>query len=567
MKTIRIHLHALFTTSLLFVLMVSTANAGTLISTVTRNQISNNETLTLNVKYDQRVDSSALGLDALDQDFEILSVTPSTSSSTSIVNGKVSKEESITWRIILAPKREGSLTIPAFSVNGDQSQAIRVDVQSGSSSSNTATDNPFSVLISADNNEIYSGQQLLIEVEISAAADVSNLSGPELEIDNADVELIAQDKSQRLENGLVRQVIVLRYVVFAKQAGKLKIPSMTFTATQGGRRSFFDARPGKRVLARTNELEVDVKPIDSSRGPWFPANNVSITSRWSGDISTMTVGEPITRTVVITAQGQRASVIPPLQASSANTHKSYKDQAQLDDGKTESGYVGTRIESEAIVASQTGQLILPEQRIAWWDVKAQQWREAILPSQAINVAENTSINSDQAIQQTTSQTQSETLVTRKTHWLWPLACGLLALICLLQTWFIWQLQKRPSTTQTPLKVQNQSEAKRWKSLENAIASSEPTAIRQAIINWGQTLGEEQRLTTLDKIAEFSNDADLTQQLKQAFNALESSLYKADNTPTDLQSLAHLMVSLRETALRSNRKIVQEHTGLKPLYNT
>jgi len=563
MKTLRSHLYALLATTLLCASLLNTANAGTLISTVDRNRISTNETLTLSVKYDQQVDGSKLGLGILESDFEILSASPQTSSSTSIINGKVSKEESTIWRVVLAPKREGKLTIPALSVNGDQSQAITIDVQAGAIAG--SSDNPFSALISANSNQIYPGQQLIIEVELSAAADVTNFGASEFQIDNADIEVLAQNQSQRLENGLVRQIIVLRYAVFAKQAGTLTVPPLTFTASQGGRRSFFDSRPGKRVLARTSALQIEVTEKDLTKSPWFPADNVSITARWSGDVASMTVGEPMTRTVVVTARGQKASVIPPLAVNSSAQYKSYKDQAQLDDGKTETGYVATRIESEAIVASKAGPLTLPEQRISWWDVKSGQWKEAILPSQTINVAENTSINNDQSIQQVATQTAPQTVIQTKTHWIWPAVCALLVLLCLLQTWIIWQLKKRPNVvSDIAEKPQNLSEPKQWKALEKALATSDVSSVRHAIINWGQSNSTELPLNTLDKIASVSNDQALNQQLKQAFNELERSLFKTDSTSVDLNGLAELMTSLRSLLVQHSTN-ASDKGQLKPLY--
>ena len=94
----------------------TTVNAGNLSSTVDRNQISPNETLTLTVTYDEQVDSSQLDLKNLEQDFEILGVSPQTTSSVSIVNGQASRQASTIWTITLIAKRPGTLGIPAFSI-------------------------------------------------------------------------------------------------------------------------------------------------------------------------------------------------------------------------------------------------------------------------------------------------------------------------------------------------------------------------------------------------------------------------------------------------------------------
>jgi len=569
MKKFRLLFQHFCATVVLLLMVLQNAYAATLVSSVNRNSVGVNETITLSVQYDKQVNSSKLSLDALDADFDVLSVSPQTSSSTSYVNGKVTKEELTIWRITLAPKRKGDLIIPQLSFDGDKSRPITIKVQDVAPTATAGSNEALNVLVSTNASEAYVGQQLLLEVEISAAENVANLNGPQLEIDGADVELLNQLKTQRLENGLIRQVITLKYVIFSNQPGKVVIPTMIYTATQGGRRSVFDTQRGKRVLARSAPLEVNIKPVDTTYSPWFPAEKVSIKSLWSGDISNMKVGEPMTRTVIVTAHGQRASTIPPLRNTVSSDYKSYKDQAQLDDGKTDDGYVSTRVESEAIVVSSEGELILPEQRIRWWDVNKGQWKEAILPSELINVAASTTINNNQINEQplTPQRVISNQDNEKNSHWLWPLLCAFLALICFVQAWFIFQLKKQPSLPEDSLsKPQALSEAKSWKALKKALTSSDPQSIRQAILTWGQSFTESRQFNTLDKLSEYSNDAELNIQLKQAFNSLEASLYK-DNVSFDAQGLEQHMASLKNYIASNKHQASVDAAGLKPLYKS
>ena len=553
----------------LFLVVTQNAHSATLVSSVDRNRVSINQTVTLSVQYDKQVNSSKLDLAGLESNFDVLSVSPQTSSSTTFVNGKLTKEESTTWRITLAPKREGDLIIPQLTLDANKTRAITIKVLNDSQAANGNNNQALSVSVSTNTRQAYVGQQFLFEIEISAAENVSNLSGPKIEITNSDVELLEQKSKQRLENGLIRQVILLKYAVFTNQPGKIEIPAMIYTATQGGRRSVFNSNRGKRVVARSAPISLNIQAIDTTHSPWFPADNVSITSHWSGDISQMTVGEPITRSVTITAKGQRASAIPPLQNTTSTDYKSYKDQAQLDDGKTENGYLATRIESEAIVASNEGELILPEQRIRWWDVHNSQWKEAILPSEKVNVAANTKVQNNQIIEQqlTPQNTVATEVGTQKSHWLWPILCAILALICLIQTWFIFQLKTNATEPSHPLgKQQNLTKTKAWKDLQKALTSSDPQTIRQAILNWGQSFSESRQFNTLDKIAEYSDDTELNLQLKQAFNALEANLYK-DNTPFNSQALVPHIRALNDYLIDQKRKTSSDEMSLKPLYKS
>jgi len=466
------------------------AYAGTLVSSVNRNAMSTNETLNLVVRYDESVENEELDLSGLNNDFEILSVRPNSSSSVRYINGDVEREVSMTWNVTLAAKRSGQLTIPAFDVNGDKSQPIIINAQDGAALS--ASDQPLQAFVSASHESVYPSQQLIVDIELSAKADVSDLNGGALVVNGADVEELGQKQFQRLDNGVVRQIVVLKYAVFAKQPGKLIIPVMSFGGIQGGQRSVFGTSRGQRVIARTSQLEIDVKPIDANQSPWFPAENVRIESQWSGDKTAIRVGEPITRSIRVTAAAQRASVIPPL-ANPAVGYKSYKDQPQLDSQATDAGFIGTRTESEAIVASEPGELILPEIRTKWWNVNTQKWQNAILPSEVITVLPAVSSVPNSA-QPTFGDTNAQapfsgTIVEQQaTHWWWKLAVLLLAIICIVQSVLIVRLLKRekqPSTNNHH--DSNQSEAKAWKQVKKALSSSDANLARQSLLVWAQVV--------------------------------------------------------------------------------
>ena len=189
-------------------MLVSTQTlAAVLSSQVDRNAIGINETITLRVIYDEQVDSSLLDLRSLSTDFEIISNRPQSSSSVIINNGKTESTANTTWDIVLVPKREGKLIIPALSIDKAISSAIVIDVSASSAS--PVSDAPLSALISANNDEIYPNQQLIIEIELTASAAVRDLTGEQIEIVGADLELLDQQSFQRNSNGVINQVVVV----------------------------------------------------------------------------------------------------------------------------------------------------------------------------------------------------------------------------------------------------------------------------------------------------------------------------------------------------------------------
>ncbi len=349
-------------------ILANLVQAATLTASIDRNKISINETLNFQLRYDEKADTNDLDLSTLKQDFDVLAIRPQNSNNLTIINGQTSREILTIWNITLAPKRQGTLVIPSFNINGTVSNAIRVDVVE--SSAGLPQQQPMIVRLNPDIKTAYPGQQILIKVELLAQNSVSNLSGDQLRLEDAEVELLDQQSFRKIENGISWQVVEWTYAVFPEKEGTLPIPAQLFTGTlqtnqQRNRFDPFRQQRGQRISARSSATALEIKQIPETNGlPWFPANDVRMQSSWSGDTNQMRVGEPLTRKVQVIASGQRASVISPLPDNSSLTYKAYKDQAQLENQPTANGMVGVRQESEAIVPSAAGILELPEQRVS-----------------------------------------------------------------------------------------------------------------------------------------------------------------------------------------------------------
>lgn len=539
-------------------LSATSLHAATLSSTVNRNQITAEqiaagESLILTVSYDEQVESSALDYSVLERDFDILRVVPQSNSSISVVNGRASRVSLTAWSITLRPKNASQLVIPAFTINSNTSDPITIN----SEQNNTSTLPPMQAQVIASSDSVYPNQQLIVELEISAQSGVRNLNGPELVVQDAHVELLEQNNYQQVDNGLARQIVTLKYAVFAEQAGELIIPRMTFTANQGRRR-------GQTVVARTEQLPIKVKELPASvTTSWLPAENVEIRSEWSGDVTTLKVGEPLTRTITVTAQGQQAKSISPLQsANEVDGIKLYKDQPQLHSQTTSSGFVGTRIESSAVVATREGSVVLPEIAVDWWNVTTNQLERAILPAETLTISGTTAVV---AHPEPVSIIPSSSTVNanKGSSLIRSLQLALLAvsLICLAQFWIILKLRKSlPLAVATPQSTNKPSETKTWKRLQSACTSGDATQIRLALLLWSKTLTSDGGSPTLYKKAQELGDAELETQL----TSLDRHLYKGGEG-FDSMALQSALKAFRQRYQTSIKNAKSTNTPLKPLY--
>ena len=567
--------------TLLIILMFlpSNALAATLTSTVNQNQISLNETLALTISYSEQVDNNELDLSVLEQDFDILSSKPQNSSRISIINGRRTTESNTTWNITLTPKRAGRLLIPAFSINGDLSKAITIQASAANNTQKGSSAKAAMIAkVTVNPTAAYLGQQVVINIELSIDKTVSNIRGEHLAVAGMPADLIDQKNFQRIDNGVARPIASWTYVFYPKEAGEFTIPAQTFTGLVNASRDFFGnfRNKGRQVFARSPAIKVSVEePIaNNDNTPWFPSESVTIESVWSDDKNQLKVGEPITRTINITAQGQPASAIPQLTLlSSSNDYKTYSDQPKLENMVTTSGRVGIRREAQAIIPSKEGTLTLPEQNIHWWNTNAKQWQVATLAAETLSVAPaiNSNDTTQTSVSSLTTDTQNERSqqidlvntpiqTSKSNHWLWLLLTAILSVICLVQAWFIFKLVRKPTEFTTKTRTNTSvNEIQAWKQLLNVLPSNDANSIRNHLIQWSRHALPQQKQYTLHSLAKQVNNQELTEQFKQ----LDEHLYKG--TPLNTHMLSQVLQQARKSLLAKQRQQNTKQTELAPLY--
>ena len=404
-----------------------------------------------------------------------------------------------------------------------------------------------------------------MSIELTAQNGVSNLNGPELIVNNADVVPLDQQNFQRIDNGIPYQVIVLKYAVFANAVGEMVVPVMTYTASKGGQRSLFGSG-GEQVVARNKQLVISVQEAPKQKSDaWFPAENVALSSKWSRDPTQLKVGEPITRTVTVTAVAQRSRAIPPLGGvAESEQYNSYKDQPQTNDKQSERGFIGTRVESEAIVASNDGQLMIPEVRLAWFDVGAKRWKEAVLPAETITAvgqpAQIAAANSGPVTNGQNSVSGAQPITLRN----WQLATAVLAVLALVQLLIITKLVtgKKPKNTAAG-KAHSESEA--WKLLLRSLKNSDKTEIRNHLIYWATTAQQSPKPLTLNAIKHQANHTALSNEI----NSLETALFEkgAEDTENhfDTRPLRAALDAVRNNFNQAKLATEKRIDELPPLY--
>jgi len=351
---------------------------------VDRFNISEGETLTLTIEVSGD-DSGAPQTAALQKDFEILS--NSKSSSYSFINGSSSSKT--TYELMLRPRHTGALTIPALKVGAAVTGPIMIQVSKMPVRTSPAGVPTGDVWVSMDIEpaRVRVQQQAVITIRVYQAVGLNNAQLTEPKAKDAIIERLGDDASyQKRENGRTWQVTERHYALFPQRSGQITIEPVQLdgSALVGGASFFQTTRP---IRVRSNALTLDVGGIpDSWAGDsWLPAKQLSIEETWPQGHPTFKVGEPITRTLTLRADGLSASQLPEFPHDLPDHLKSYADKPVLKDARLSDGVHGMRQEKVAIMPMQAGTYILPEIDIAWWNTMTQKTEHAVLPARTFTV--------------------------------------------------------------------------------------------------------------------------------------------------------------------------------------
>ena len=350
-----------------------------------RNSMHMGETVTLNVEISGDSSASQPDFSAIAGDFGMLGTQ--SSSSVSIVNGQTSSK--LLWAVGLQPKHAGNLTIPAFTVGSAHTQALSLTVLPAATGAVGKAGDDLFVEAEATPRSPYVQQEIRLTVKLYYALSLidGNLDDPKLE--GLVVRKLGQDSNYTADvNGRRYRVVERHYAASADNSGTLDLPPIVFRGRgldPGDMNSFFSR--GRSVSAQSDPIALDVRarPPGSGSDTWLPAQSLTLDVEGAEADKTARVGEPLTLTVRLKAQGLAFEQLPELKLPKVEGAELYPDKETTQNRDDGNWIYGQRERKFAIVPSRAGQLALPAVSIAWWDTAHNRAEVSTVPAQTIEV--------------------------------------------------------------------------------------------------------------------------------------------------------------------------------------
>ncbi len=336
---------------------------------------------------------TATGIDAeldassLDKDFDVVGRSSSRQISTIIgSNNRAQNTSVVTWTLELLPRGQGVFTIPAVKVGDLETQLLTLtvnDVPQG------AKRDVF-LEASVDNTSPWVQSQVVMTLRVFQAIDIvdGGLDTPSAE--NLQVERIGEDtRKTEVRDGRQYSVTERRFALFPQKSGVLTLDPVTLSVTVPAEpdrvRGFFS--PTRKLTRRSDPITLNVQARPSSGAAWWlPAQQLSLTSQWQGDPASAQVDQPLTRTLVMRAQGVLESQLPRISIPAVDGLSLYAEDPQLAMGADASGLVAEQRINWALIPQRSGSLTLPGISVEWFNTATGQTEVVELPPETIDVA-------------------------------------------------------------------------------------------------------------------------------------------------------------------------------------
>ncbi len=558
---------------------------ATLTVHVDRDPVALNESFTLTLSSDRSV-SGQPDFSVLERDFDIAGREQS--QNFSMINGHVSR--SIQWQLTLIPRHTGQVTIPPIPVGKEASPATTITVTAAAEDRNAAAGGSELFLeVKAEPADPYVQQQVLYTVRLyhaldsdSAIAEGSSLSAPSVQGHDAVIKPLGENhRFLTIRQGRRYEVIERRYAIFPQTSGELTIDPVLFdgrlSMSGGGGLFAFDPfqRRTRIKRIRSSAVTLHVKPVPAafSGRDWLPASEIQLAEVWADKNQRAVVGEPITRTLRLKADGLTAAQLPPLAAQAPAGMKQYPDQPVRKDIPGSHGITGMREEKVALIPTRPGTLELPAVEMRWWNTRTDREEVARIPAETLQVVPapaNSVIPLPPAPVPSAPRAADQPAVTPSScppatvsvkdlsrSRVWPWLALVLGLGWLATALAWWWRSRRPERTV----VENPARPGRraaLRALHRACQDNDPVSARDALLAWSATLWPDDppSLTTLFRRAD--------PRLAQAIAGLNRALYAKEGSPW---SGEQLWQAVRDAGQAGEAPKSRSTESLPPLYKS
>jgi len=506
----------------------------------------------------------------LDGVFEIIGRNRQTS--IEWINGRNSS--TTTWALDVIARKPGSLSIPAVAFGKDRSRATVIDIAAAAGGGAAPSDSGLMLETEVDKPNPYVQEQVILTVRLLRRVELNdaNLTEPSSSAD-AIIKRMGKDSTyQTMRDQKRYEVFERRFAIFPQTSGPMTIEPMVLTAqiVQSSRSVFDPFRQSvKTKRVESNAIDLDVKPVPPqyTGTTWLPAKRLRLRDDWTPDAGEIQAGEPLTRTVILWADGLNSGQLPDIPLALPDGLKSYPDQPQASELDTEAGFTATRQQKFAIIPNAATTIDFPEISVTWWNTETDSMEVARLPARHFDVvgappapaaagpapaAAPIDVPEIATTEPVPTDSPAPQVAVSDDYRLLAIV-GLLGWLLTALAWWIRHRRGRRIQAAAGPVAETESLSRVRRDVRGACKAGDAQGVKRALINWGRIAFTRPQLLSLGELADLAGEP-----LETEIRRLDKSIYGREAEPWNRDALleafeAHTQAPDRERNLQTSVK--------------
>lgn len=297
-----------------------------------------------------------------------------------VINGKATSQSQ--WIILVKTRHKGILTIPSFAFGAERTPENHIEVVEGNINVNIGARSK-GVRLTAELSQLtpFVNEQVIYTLKLYYQRQLVNAQLMPPQIRHGMIMPLGDaEQYETEENGLRTIVESQKFVIFPQKSGKIAITPARFSGMAlGGMLQKVEAA-GPRFV-----LDVKSAPLNQSSRHWLPAQKIWFEERLSGVPDRVKIGEPVTRTVTVKAEGVPAELLPVLHITQHPGFGIYADKAHRRNEIKNETLVGSITTKLTYLFDQPGEALIPPITLNWFNTKTGQFEKAELPERKIMI--------------------------------------------------------------------------------------------------------------------------------------------------------------------------------------
>lgn len=342
----------------------------------------------------------------------------STSRQVSVVNGKMTSNNTIKYTYVLMAEKEGTFEIPAATVEVDgkvyKSNTVSVKVlaagkaastSEGSDAGSTGSISGKDLFLRTIVNKarVHQQEYLIATIKLYTRLDVRGFENAKLPTYKGFLSYEI-DLPQQLQYGIetvnginYRTATLKQTILFPQRAGNIEIEQAELDCIirlRNNNRSndpfadFFNTYQDVRYMVKADKKTIKVDPFSAGTPSGFSYLSGEFSMRSSVDKTEVTANDPVTLKITISGKGNLKMIKTP-EINFPGDFETYDAKVSNNIKNTQEGLVGSKTFEFLVIPRFAGEFTIPSYTFSYFDLGSKSYKSLTTPPYKINVAKGT----------------------------------------------------------------------------------------------------------------------------------------------------------------------------------